>query len=268
MAMASGGGGGKGLKGIVAEYVKTQLQLDEKGEAKKYTGVADCVKKTIRSHGVLGLYRGLSVLLYGSIPKAAVRFGSYEMLKSFIQDKDQRVGPYGGFLCGLGAGICEALFVVTPMETIKVKFISDQRSANPKFRGFKGVYQGLAPTVMRQGSNQAVRFFVMVTLKDWYRGDNRDAYVPTYIVGGFGVVAGAASVFVNNPVDVVKTRMQSLEASKYKGFVDCFSKILIQEGFTAFYKGTVPRLFRVGLDVAVTFMLYDTFMELFDKIWP
>lgn len=55
------------------EYVKTQLQLDEKGERKKYSGIADCVKKTVKNHGFLGLYRGLSVLLYGSIPKSAVR---------------------------------------------------------------------------------------------------------------------------------------------------------------------------------------------------
>lgn len=58
------------------EYVKTQLQLDEKTSragGKQYNGIVDCVKKTVRSHGVLGLYRGLSVLLYGSIPKSAVR---------------------------------------------------------------------------------------------------------------------------------------------------------------------------------------------------
>lgn len=34
---------------------------------------ADCVKQTVNGHGVRGLYRGLSSLLYGSIPKAAVR---------------------------------------------------------------------------------------------------------------------------------------------------------------------------------------------------
>ena len=56
------------------EYVKTQLQLDEKGEAKKYNGIIDCMKKTVRTHGFFGLYRGLSVLIYGSIPKSGVRF--------------------------------------------------------------------------------------------------------------------------------------------------------------------------------------------------
>jgi solute carrier family 25 citrate transporter 1 len=59
------------------EFVKTQLQLDEgssrRGEAKQYNGVIDCVKKTVRTRGFFGLYRGLSVLLYGSIPKSAVR---------------------------------------------------------------------------------------------------------------------------------------------------------------------------------------------------
>jgi hypothetical protein len=58
------------------EYVKTQLQLDEKAgtAAKQYSGILDCVKKTVQRHGVFGLYRGLSVLVYGSIPKSAVRY--------------------------------------------------------------------------------------------------------------------------------------------------------------------------------------------------
>lgn len=98
------------------EYVKTQLQLDERSHPPRYRGIGeqeavhlggghrparrsrtwgvgrgggggrtslttlsqipnpgDCVRQTVSSHGVLGLYRGLSSLLYGSIPKAAVR---------------------------------------------------------------------------------------------------------------------------------------------------------------------------------------------------
>lgn len=81
-------------------------------------------------------------------------------------------------------------------------------------------------------------------------------------------VLGAASVFGNTPLDVIKTRMQGLEAAQYKNTVDCALKILKNEGAFAFYKGTVPRLCRVCLDVAITFMIYDNFMELFNKIWP
>lgn len=286
----------KSLKGIVAggitggieicitfptEYVKTQLQLDERsGGQRQYNGIIDCARKTIRNHGVLGLYRGLSVLVYGSIPKSAVRFGTFEELKKRNVDANGNLSPINRMLCGLGAGICEAIFAVTPMETVKVKFIHDQNSPNPKFRGFfhgvreivrsqglRGTYQGLTATCLKQGSNQAIRFFVMESLKDWYRGGDPKKPVNKFVVGMFGAVAGAASVFGNTPIDVVKTRMQGLEASKYKNTLDCIIKIWKYEGPKAFYKGTIPRLSRVCLDVAITFMIYDSFMDLFNKVW-
>lgn len=183
-------------------------------------------------------------------------------------------------LCGLGAGVVEAIVAVTPMETVKVKFINDQRSGSPKFKGFfhgvktivategiSGVYKGLSPTIMKQGSNQAIRFFVVENLKDMYKGDDHKKEVPKLLVGVFGAVAGAASVYGNTPLDVVKTRMQGLEAAKYKSTADCIVKIWKHEGPLAFYKGTVPRLGRVCLDVAITFMIYDSFMDLFNKVW-
>ncbi|CAK9298943.1 unnamed protein product [Gordionus sp. m RMFG-2023] len=287
----------KTLKGIVAggftggieicitfptEFVKTQLQLDEKSIKPRYSGIIDCVKQTVDSHGVKGLYRGLSVLLYGSIPKSAVRFGSFEALKNHFSDPvTGNLTPSKRFFCGMGAGVSEAILVVTPMETVKVKFIDDiQNPAGPKFKGFfhgvgtiiktqgfGGIYQGLTATIIKQGSNQAIRFFVVETLKDWYRGGDSKKKVNKLITGCFGAVAGAASVFGNNPVDVVKTRMQSLEASKYKSTFDCALKIVKHEGIAAFYKGTVPRLSRVCLDVGITFMIYDTLMEVFNSVW-
>jgi solute carrier family 25 citrate transporter 1 len=284
----------KTIKGIVAggitggieicitfptEYVKTQLQLDERSVTPKYKGPIDCVKVTVRNHGFFGLYRGLSVLLIGSIPKSAVRFGAFEFFKGHAVDERGNLPAHMRFLCGMGAGVSEAIFAVTPMETVKVKFINDQSSANPKFKGFfhgvreiiktqgfRGVYQGLTATIVKQGSNQAIRFFVMETLKDWYRGGDPNKKVNKLVVGMFGAVAGAASVYGNTPVDVVKTRMQGLEASKYKNTWDCATKIWKHEGFFAFYKGTVPRLSRVCLDVAITFMIYDSFMEFFKSL--
>ncbi|XP_049284999.1 putative tricarboxylate transport protein, mitochondrial [Anopheles funestus] len=287
--------GAKGLKGIVAggitggieicitfptEYVKTQLQLDEKGATKQYNGIMDCVKKTVKTNGVLGLYRGLSVLLYGSIPKSAVRFGAFESLKGRLMEPNGQLSTSGKLLAGLGAGVAEAILAVTPMETVKVKFINDQRSATPKYKGFfhgvgmivrqeglSGVYKGLTATILKQGSNQAIRFYVMESLKDVYKGDDPSKPVPKMVVGAFGAVAGAASVFGNTPIDVVKTRMQGLEAAKYKNTADCALQIWKNEGPMAFYKGTVPRLSRVCLDVAITFMIYDSFMDLFNKFW-
>lgn len=297
-AVSSPSGGGAGanrfLKGVVVggitggieicityptEYIKTQLQLDEK--VGKYKGIMDCAKQTVKEKGPMGLYRGLSVLVVGSIPKSAVRFGAFEQFKNMKMDEKGNLKPVDRMLCGLGAGVCEAILAVTPMETVKVKFINDQRSANPKYKGlFHGVrsivaeqglmgcYQGLSATIMKQGSNQAIRFFVMESLKDWYRGGDPDKKVPKLIVGLMGGFAGACSVFGNTPLDVVKTRMQGLDAKRYKNTLDCAKQIMVNEGPKAFYKGTVPRLSRVVLDVGITFMIYDSIMEAINHFWP
>ena len=180
------------LKGIIAggitggieicityptEYIKTQLQLDEK--AGKYKGIADCAKQTVKQSGVRGLYRGLSVLVYGSIPKSAGRFGAFEQFKSRMVDEKGNLSASSKLLCGLGAGVSEAILAVTPMETVKVKFIADQRSANPQYKGFAhglrtivaqeglaGTYRGLTATMMKQGSNQMIRYKdVMITIQ-------------------------------------------------------------------------------------------------------
>ena len=51
-----------------------------------------------------------------------------------------------------------------------------------------------------------------------------------YVPGCFGAIAGAASVFGNTPLDVIKTRMQGLEASQYKNTLDCAVQIAKKEG--------------------------------------
>lgn len=53
-----------------------------------------------------------------------------------------------------------------------------------------------------------IRFFVYSNLKNYLQGGDPSkdiGSVRTFIIGG---IAGAASVFGNTPVDVVKTRMQ------------------------------------------------------------
>ena len=73
------------------------------------------------------------------------------------------------------------------------------------------------------------------------------------MAGGF---AGFCSTMANNPVDVVKTKMQGIDAHKYNGFADCFAKIYKSQGVGGFYSGVTPRLARVILDVALTFAIF------------
>lgn len=293
---AAAAGGQKFFKGIVAggltgaieacisyptEFIKTQLQLDGKGGNKQYTGVMDVIKKTFEKHGVFGLYRGLSILIYGSVPKTGIRFGTFEVLKKLSQDESGRNTKTSTFLSGMGAGCAESVFAVTPMETIKVRMVNDRRLPEPRYKsmfhavglitkeeGFKGVYKGVVPTTIKQGSSMAIRFLVVETLKDWWREGDSSKPVPVYMIPIFGVIGGTTSVLINTPVDVVKTKMQGLDSHKYKGTIDCFKKVYEAEGMAGFYKGMMPRMLRVSLDVAVTFTLYDVIMDIFSKIWP
>ncbi|XP_063933964.1 putative tricarboxylate transport protein, mitochondrial [Zophobas morio] len=117
------------------EYVKTQLQLDQRSATPKFTGISDCVKKTISQYGFKGLYKGIAPLLAGSVPKCAVRFSAYEQATQLFKDENNKISQGKKFLAGLLAGASEAVLAVCPMETVKVKFVHDQSLAEPKFKG-------------------------------------------------------------------------------------------------------------------------------------
>lgn len=55
----------------------------------------------------------------------------------------------GKLMCGLAAGVAEAIFAVTPMETVKVKFINDMRMEKPRFKGF---FHGVRTIVREEGT--------------------------------------------------------------------------------------------------------------------
>lgn len=98
-----------------------------------------------------------NLLLFFSL----LRFGSFETFKSYLVDENGNLSPQSRVLCGLGAGVAEAIFAVTPMETIKVKFINDQRSANPRYKGF---FHGVTTIVRDQGIN--IYYFIYLFLTE------------------------------------------------------------------------------------------------------
>jgi len=115
------------------EYVKTSLQLQSKSNP-EYKGIVHCVTKTVQTNGVTGLYRGLTPLIIGSIPKQGVRWFAYDVISGKLK-KDGELTSARRALAGFAAGSAEALFAVVPMETIKTKVIDDKKSPNPQFKG-------------------------------------------------------------------------------------------------------------------------------------
>lgn len=72
----------------------------------------------------------------------------FEYLKNKMADENGNLTQPRTLLAGLGAGVSEAILVVCPMETIKVKFIHDQTQPNPQYRGF---FHGVRTIVRQQG---------------------------------------------------------------------------------------------------------------------
>jgi solute carrier family 25 citrate transporter 1 len=60
---------------------------------------------------------------------------------------------------------------------------------------------------------------------------------------------------------IVKSRMQGLDAHKYRSTGHCISEILKNEGAMAFYKGVGPRLTRVCCEVGITMSIYGEIVK-------
>jgi hypothetical protein len=56
-----------------------------------------------------------------------------------------------------------------------------------------------------------------------------------------GLCSGWAQVIIMQPFDIIKIRLQTqnLANPRYHGIVDCFKKIVSEEGPLALYKGTL-----------------------------
>jgi solute carrier family 25 citrate transporter 1 len=285
------------------EYIKTQLQLQSLvkpgGQKPAFNGMIGGLVYTVRTHGFFALYRGLGVTLVrflfslrlysifiaivlflqiGSVPKAGIRFGGNAYFKQILADKQTGKLTMGHqFLAGMGAGTVEAILAVTPMETIKTKLIQTNQPLVPGVKsilresGIRGIYQGLIATILKQGSNQGLRFMFFNKYKemlaDYSKKKNGKAIPlnPLQALLG-GMMAGCFSTLGNNPFDVVKTQMQGKDAAKkYKNTLDCFVKIWQEEGLRGYYKGVVPRLGRVVPGQGVIFMSFETVQEVVER---
>uniref|UniRef100_A0A7S3GK71 Uncharacterized protein n=1 Tax=Palpitomonas bilix TaxID=652834 RepID=A0A7S3GK71_9EUKA len=276
-------GGGAGAIEATAmypmEFGKVQLQLQSKALKPRYSGLFNVLSTTMKERGAFAIYRGLGSLIAGCVPKAAVRFGTFEFLKRKLSDEDGSISKGKTFVAGLGAGVFEAAFAVCPAEMVKTRLIHDQAQAVPKYRGFfhatavivreEGIgalYKGIGPTLLKQASNQGIRFVSYASIvENVKKVDFLSDTVATFVSGS---CAGVTSLAFNHPIDTVKSRMQGLEAHRYSSSWQCFTSILKNEGFAALYQGVIPRTARVVPGSGIIFMSYAELSKLLDKMFP
>jgi solute carrier family 25 (mitochondrial citrate transporter), member 1 len=190
--------------------------------------------------------------------------------KKMLADDKGKLNMGQQFMAGVGAGTIEAIVAVTPMETIKTKLIQSNQTLIPgikailKESGIGGLYQGMFATVLKQGSNQGLRFMFFNKYKDIMTDNGKSPLSPIGSLLG-GMAAGCFSVLGNNPFDVVKTQMQGADAAQYKNTLDCFVKIFKEEGFAGYYKGSIPRMGRVVPGQGIIFMSFESIQDVVEK---
>ncbi|KAI4185522.1 MAG: hypothetical protein L6R41_004067 [Letrouitia leprolyta] len=228
-------------------------------------------------------YAGCTTLIIGNSLKAGIRFVAFDTYKTLLQDEMGKISGPRTVIAGFGAGITESLLAVTPFESIKTTIIDDRKSANPRMRGFlhgssiiwrergiRGFFQGFVPTTARQAANSATRFGSYTTIKQFAQGyvapGEKLGTVSTFGIGG---LAGLITVYATQPLDTIKTRMQSIEARKeYKNSFVCAARIFRDEGIFTFWSGAVPRLARLILSGGIVFTMYEKTIEGLDAIDP
>lgn len=85
-------------------------------------GPIGTAKRIIQREGFLALYKGLTAVYMGIIPKMAIRFVSFEQYKDWLNDYTVLGrSTTATFTAGLLSGLTEAVLVVTPAEVCKVR---------------------------------------------------------------------------------------------------------------------------------------------------
>ncbi|KAK4877249.1 hypothetical protein RN001_009755 [Aquatica leii] len=87
--LASGGAAGATSLCFVypLDYARTRLAADVGGgKSRIYSGLMDCLMKTMKSDGLIGMYRGFVVSVQGIIIYRATYFGCFDTAKGMLPD--------------------------------------------------------------------------------------------------------------------------------------------------------------------------------------
>mmetsp|Transcript_99393 Transcript_99393/g.320538 ORF Transcript_99393/g.320538 Transcript_99393/m.320538 type:complete len:313 (+) Transcript_99393:132-1070(+) len=252
------------------DTVKTYCQVQKSAGLTPVTAARDI----FQLKGIGGFYFGLPAVLVQVAGKGAIRWSAFEQFKATLQAAGAPKATVDLF-AGMGAGFAEAFLWTTPTERLKVLRQNDIRSGLNRYaslpgavrtvateHGFTGLYAGIGACGLRQASGVGVRFAIYGHVKTLITSDPPQLW-QSAVAGG---ITGCMSTAINNPIDVVKTRIEAQDQAgtkEYTGTWQCFRSIVKQEGVAALYRGIAPRMIKISIGQAITFSAYERYSELF-----
>ncbi|NWW96705.1 CMC1 protein, partial [Rhynochetos jubatus] len=269
-----------GAVGATAVYpidlVKTRMQNQRTsgsvvGEL-MYKNSFDCFKKVLRFEGFFGLYRGLLPQLIGVAPEKAIKLTVNDFVRDKFTKKDGSIPLPAEILAGACAGASQVIFT-NPLEIVKIRLqVAGEITTGPRVSalsvikdlGLLGLYKGAKACFLRDIPFSAIYFPVYAHSKLMLADEN--GHVGGLNLLAAGAIAGVPAASLVTPADVIKTRLQVAARAgqtTYSGVIDCFGKILREEGPSAFWKGAGARVFRSSPQFGVTLVTYELLQRWF-----
>jgi len=263
-------GGIAGLASIVVGHPFDTIKIHLQTEPHKYKTTYKAIKIILKEHGVKGFFRGVLPPGIGQIIISSLFFGIYSKLlvlsRQLLNHKKSKLTST--YLAGQMTGIFLS-FIISPLDLIKSKIQTGLYNTNKdcinsivKNTGIKGLFSGFTSTCFRE----ALRFGAYFSSYDYIRAKSGDSLYAIINAGGF---AGAISWLVSYPIDVIKTKLQSLPVypnpgnDQYKGIKDCVKQTYRAEGLNGFFKGVFVCCFRSYPVNAIFFLSYEVSKMIF-----
>jgi len=265
----------------IVEYPFDTVKVLEQTGGSSFSGPVDCLSKTVREHGWLSLYRGLTAPLLGSMAENASLFVSYGYMKKALEvDEDAATlanpTPMWKLLIAGGGSGFASTCVLTPVELIKCRLqaqinapvLGQEPYRGPvdcvvrtvREEGVTGLFRGNLSTLMREVPGNVAWFgtyeAVLRSIQIW-RGDHRKKDVPLYWSAFSGSWAGVAYWAVPFPADTVKSKIQTDLRFKGQSFMQVFRTVLKEEGPGGLYRGCSITCARAIPSHALIFYFYE-----------
>ncbi|KAJ1737327.1 hypothetical protein LPJ72_000607 [Coemansia sp. Benny D160-2] len=261
------------------DTIKVRMQIEG---TSVFKGPMDCLTKTVRNEGILGLYKGMSSPLVGIAAVNSLLFWAYSYGKT-LQTGSTAITPSLDqiAIAGAAAGAINSA-LASPVELLKVRLqvqysaagegsvlfkgpISMARHLAQKF-GTRGIMWGFWATVAREiPANAAFYTGFEIAKRSFARsltdGDtNKLGVVPLMLSGSVGGISYWTACY---PLDVIKSRVQNAKAPpKGLGYIlTTAQEILAEQGIKGFFRGYSTSVVRSIPAAAVTFATYELMMR-------
>jgi len=115
------------------DYCRTRLANDAKGKGgeRQFNGLIDVYVKTLKSDGIVGLYRGFVISAVGIFIYRGMYFGLFDTLKPILIGKDGNV--FASFLLGWAVTVTAGLMSY-PIDTIRRRMMMTS-GGGAKYKG-------------------------------------------------------------------------------------------------------------------------------------